>query len=108
MRAIIVGGGKVGYYLAKTLLERNYDVSIIEVKKHTCRYFANTLDVTVVNGDGSTAGALKKAGADKCDSIIAVTGADEVNLIICQMAKRLFQAKKTIAKVNNPKIVVTI
>ena len=108
MKAIIVGGGKVGYYLAKTLLERNYGVSVVEIKKDICRYFANTLDVTVVLGDGSTAGALKKAGADKCDSIIAVTGADEANLIICQMAKKMFQVKKTIAKVNNPKNIDTI
>lgn len=108
MKAIIVGGGKVGYYLAKTLLERNYVVSVIEIKKDICRYFANTLDVTVVLGDGSTPRALKKAGADKCDSIIAVTGADEANLIICQMAKKMFQVKKTIAKVNNPKNVDTI
>lgn len=98
----------MGYYLAKTLLERNYDVSVIEVKKELCHYFANTLDVTVVLGDGSTAAALKKAGADKCDSIIAVTGTDEDNLIICQMAKKMFQVKKTIAKVNNPKNIDTI
>ncbi len=108
MRAIIVGGGKVGYYLARTLLERSYDVSVIEIDKNVSQYFANTLDVTVVLGDGSTARALKKAGAERCDTIIAVTGEDEVNLIICQMAKRLYQVKKTIAKVNNPKNVDTI
>ena len=108
MKAIIVGGGKVGYYLAKTLLERYYDVSVIERDKLTCQYFANTLDVTVVHGDGSTSRALKRADADKCDSIIAVTGEDEVNLIVCQMAKRVFGVKKTIAKVNNPKNVETV
>ncbi len=98
----------MGYYLAKTLLERNYDVSVIENDREVCRYFANTLDVTVVLGDGSTIRALKKAGADKCDTVIAVTGEDEVNLIVCQMAKRVFEVKKTIAKVNNPKNVETI
>lgn len=108
MKSIIIGGGKVGYYLSKTLLERNYDVSVIEKEKDVCQYFANTLDVTVVLGDGSTAKALKKAGAERCDSVIAVTGEDEVNLVICQMAKRLFDVKKTIAKVNNPKNVDTM
>lgn len=108
MKSIIVGGGKVGYYLAKTLLERNYDVSVIESDRAVCQFFANTLDVTVVLGDGSTTRALKKAGADKCDTVIAVTGEDEVNLIVCQMAKRVFDVKKTIAKVNNPKNVETI
>ena len=74
----------MGYYLAKTLLERNYDVSVIESDRAVCQLFANTLDVTVVLGDGSTTRALKKAGADKCDTVIAVTGEDEVNLIVCQ------------------------
>lgn len=108
MKSIIIGGGKVGYYLSKTLIERNYDVSVIEKEKSVCHYFANTLDVTVVLGDGSTVKTLKKAGADKCDSVIAVTGEDEVNLVICQMAKRLFDVQKTIAKVNNPKNVDTM
>lgn len=108
MNTIIIGGGKVGYYLAKTLLERNYDVSVIEINKEVCHFFANNLDVTVVLGDGSTIRALKKAGADKCDSVIAVTGNDEVNLIICQMAKRVFNVAKTIVKVNNPKNIETI
>lgn len=108
MKAIIIGGGKVGYYLAKALLERYYDVLVVEKDKATCQYFANTLDVTVVMGDGSTAAVLKKAGADKCDSVIAVTGEDEVNLVICQIAKKLFYVKKTIAKVNNPKNVETM
>lgn len=108
MKTIIVGGGKVGYYLAKTLLERGYDVSVIEIEKDTCQYFANTLDVSVVMGDGSTTRALKKADAEHSDSIIAVTGKDEVNLVICQMAKRVFNVKKTIAKVNNPKNVEAI
>ena len=80
----------------------------MEKDKATCQYFANTLDVTVVMGDGSTAAVLKKAGADKCDSVIAVTGEDEVNLVICQIAKKIFEVKKTIAKVNNPKNVETM
>ncbi len=108
MKSIIIGGGKVGYYLAKALLERYYDVLVVEKDKATCQYFANTLDVTVVMGDGSTAAVLKKAGADKCDSVIAVTGEDEVNLVICQIAKKIFEVKKTIAKVNNPKNVETM
>lgn len=108
MKAIIVGGGKVGYYLAKALLERYYEVSVIEVKKELCQYFANTLDVTMVLGDGSTVSALKQAGAGKCDSVIAVTGSDETNLIICQVAKKIFHINKTIAKVNNPKNIDTV
>ena len=52
MKSIIIGGGKVGYYLSKTLLERNYDVSVIEKEKSVCQYFANTLDVAHLDFSG--------------------------------------------------------
>lgn len=108
MKTIIVGGGKVGYYLTKTLSEQQYDISVIEVDHEASQYFANTLDVPVVWGDGTNTQNLLKAGIENCDTIIAVTGRDEVNLIVCQMAKRLYNVAKTVAKVNNPKNVVTL
>ena len=103
MKTIIVGGGKVGYYLTKTLLERDYDVSVVEVDREVSQYFANMLDVSVVCGDGTSRRALEKAGIEHCETVVAVTGKDEVNLIVCQIAKRVFNVPKTIAKVNNPK-----
>lgn len=103
MKTIIVGGGKVGFYLTKTLSERDYDVSVIEADREVSQYLANMLDVAVVWGDGSSQRALKKAGIDHCETIIAVTGQDEVNLIVCQIAKHVFNVPKTVAKVNNPK-----
>lgn len=103
MRAIIVGGGKVGFYLSKTLLEHGYAVSIIEKEKELSRYCANNLDAEVVCGNGTTVEALEACGAAKADCLIAVTGQDESNLVCCQIAKKKFGIKKAIAKVNNPK-----
>ena len=102
-KAIIVGGGKIGYYLTKTLSENDYDLSLVEADKEISKQVANTLDATVVWGDGTSATTLEKAGVKNCDAVIAVTGRDESNLIICQMAKKMFNVPKTVAKVNNPK-----
>lgn len=107
-KVIIIGGGRVGYYLAKTLIERNFDVSVIDIDKESCRHAADSLHIPVIWDDGTTAEALSKAGAECADTVIAVTGRDENNLIACQTAKRLFHVKKTIAKANNPKNVKNI
>ena len=103
MKTIIVGGGKVGFYLTKTLLEHGYEVTIIENDKEQSRYCANNLEAEVACGDGTSYETLLACGADKADCVIAVTGKDECNLICCQVAKKAFGVRKTIAKVNNPK-----
>lgn len=103
MKAIIVGGGKVGFYLAKALGERDYSVTIIEQDKEQSRYCANNLEAEVNCGNGTTVEALEASGADKADCVIAVLGKDESNLVCCQIAKNRFGVKKTIARVNNPK-----
>ena len=103
MKAIIVGGGKVGFYLTKTLLERGYNATIIENDKEQSHFCANNIGAEVVCGDGTSVETLAACGADKADCVIAVTGKDECNLICCQVAKKAFGVRKTIAKVNNPK-----
>ncbi len=103
MKAIIVGGGNIGFYLAKTLREREYSVTLIEKSREQSRYCANNLNAEVVCGNGTTVEMLEACGADKADCVIAVTGRDESNLVCCQVAKNRFGVKKTIAKVNNPK-----
>ena len=103
MKAIIVGGGKVGFYLAKTLLEHEYEVTIIEREKEQSHYCANHLEAEVACGDGTSVETLSSCGVEKADCVIAVTGRDECNLITCQVAKKAFGVRKTIAKVNNPK-----
>ena len=103
MNLIVIGAGKVGYYLTKTLLEHGHHPTIIESDHARCSHAANDLDIPVICGDGTTLHALREAGADSCDAVIGVTGRDEDNLISCQLAKQVFHVRKTIARVNNPK-----
>lgn len=103
MKIVIVGGGKVGYYLAKTLLSHGHSPTLIETSKSECRFLAQDLDIPVFNGDGTSIDVLKQEFVAKCDTFISVTGNDENNLISCQLAKKMFNIPKTVAKVNNPK-----
>lgn len=103
MKSIIIGGGKIGYYLLKTLKERKYDVVLIERDKNICQKIAEDIGVNIIYGDGTDIDVLKDAGIDDVEVIAAVTGTDEENLVICQIAKSSFNVAKTIARVNNPK-----
>lgn len=103
MRVCIVGGGKVGYYLAKTLYEHGHTPLVIEEETSTCRQLADWLDLAVIHGDGTTMDVLSSADLASCQALVAVTGRDENNLVACQLAKQVFKVKKTVARVNNPK-----
>lgn len=103
MYVVITGGGKVGYYLAKTLLPFKHKVILIEENRDICKKIADELNIMVCNGDGTNIDILSEVGIEKADIFIAVTGKDEDNLISCQLAKRNFRVKRTIARVNNPK-----
>ena len=103
MRVVIVGGGKVGYYTAKTLKEHGTEVKVIEKNLQTSMKIANELDVSVLSADGTTVEALAQAGTSKADVFIAVTGSDENNIVACELAKRRFNVKRVISRANNPK-----
>lgn len=104
MKIVIVGGGKVGYYLTKTLISHGHSTILIESSKTECTFLANDLDVPVVHGDGTSIDVLNdKIFKNGCDTFISVTGNDENNLISCQLAKKILNNPKTVAKVNNPK-----
>lgn len=103
MKTIIIGGGKIGYYLFKTLRERGRQVTIIERDKETCGKIAEDIDGDIICGDGTDLEVLKEAGIEEAEIVAAVTGTDEENLVICQIAKLSFSSMKTIARVNNPK-----
>lgn len=102
MYIIIVGAGKVGYYLCKRLSKDDNVVSIIEKNKSTCEDIARELKVLVIRGDGCDPQILEQAGVARADVVAAVTGDDEDNLIICQLAKELFHVPRTVGRVNNP------
>jgi len=103
MYIIVVGGGKVGYYLAKTLLGDGHEVLIIEKDKRKCDIISTELGGVVQRGDGTDSTVMEEAGMNRADLTVAVTGDDEDNLMICQMAKKKFDVKRTIARINNPK-----
>ena len=104
MYVIIVGGGKVGYYLTKTLVnEGSNEILLIEKNPKKVATYGERFGSVVLEGDGAESGTLEMAGAARADVVIAVTGDDEDNLVICQTAKKMFNVPRTIARVNNPK-----
>lgn len=102
MNIIIVGGGNVGCNLAERLSESNY-VTVIEKDPETGRRLADKMNVLVIQGDGCDINMLKQAGITKADVVAAVTGSDVDNLVVCQIAKDIFNVKRTVARVNDPK-----
>ena len=100
MKIIIVGDGKVGFTLAEHLSREEHDVTIIDTSDNALQKASDTLDVMCIKGNGASLTALKEAGADTADLLIAVTNLDEVNMVCCLTGKRL-GAKYTIARVRN-------
>ena len=103
MKVCIAGGGKVGMYLAQSLLAHRHKVTIIEPKEALCRSLADTLDIPVICGDSVSFDTLRTADVASCDAFVAVTGTDEDNLVACQIAKREFGVDRTVARASNPK-----
>ena len=102
MYIIIIGAGKVGYFLAKRLVNNKHTVSIIDKNKLVCEETAKEIEALVINGDGCDPKILEEAGILRADVVAAVTGDDEDNLIICQLAKETFGIQRTVGRVNNP------
>ncbi|TET06940.1 MAG: Trk system potassium transporter TrkA [Candidatus Atribacteria bacterium] len=101
MKIIIIGAGKVGCQIAKTLSSENHDVTLIE-KNDTIRQSAqNNLDVLTILGNGANVRTLEEAGIKQADMIIAVTSSDEANMIACMTAKQ-FGVPQKIARIRNP------
>jgi trk system potassium uptake protein TrkA len=103
MFVLVVGGGKVGYYLAKELIESGHEVVLMEKDRDRAAQIVDELGSIVVAQDGCEGKYLGQAGSNRADIVAAVTGDDEDNLVICQMAKHHFDVPRTIARVNNPK-----
>ncbi|MDY6908004.1 MAG: NAD-binding protein [Chloroflexota bacterium] len=103
MYIIIVGGGKIGYYLANALLGEGHEVLILEKDSKKCEFIGEQLGSVVVRGDGCEAKTLAEVGTERADMFIAVTNEDEDNLVACQVAKHLFKVPRTIARLGNPK-----
>jgi len=100
---IIVGGGKVGYYLTRTVLNEGHEVTLIEFDPGKAAKLAEEFGEIVLAGDGSRIRVLEEAGCSRADVVVAVTGEDEDNLIISQLASQRFKVRRVIARVNNPR-----
>lgn len=103
MYILIGGGGQVGYYLTKGLLQQGHEVLLLEKDGRRVRQLTEELGPAVFKGDACEARVLAEVGCDRADLVIAVTGEDEDNLVICQVAKARFHVNRTIARVNNPR-----
>ncbi len=102
MYAIIIGGGKVGYYLVKDLLTKGHEVTVIEHNEAKCRRLIEEFGSIALEGDANPA-LLERAGAARADLLLAVTGDDEVNLVLSLVGKRFFKVPRVIARVVNPR-----
>lgn len=102
MYIIVIGGGRLGYYLMKALLDEGHEVLILEKKANICRTIIDELGSVCVRGDGCEAATLAEVGTGRADMLVAVTGDDEDNLVACQVAKHKFNVPTTIARIRNP------
>jgi trk system potassium uptake protein TrkA len=102
MYVIVVGGGKVGYFLSRDLLERGDEVTLVEKDGARAGWLEGQLGSIVMLGDGDEVAFLSTTGIERADAVLAVTGDDEDNLVALQLAKKHFNVPLTIARVNNP------
>ncbi|HEX4436949.1 MAG TPA: TrkA family potassium uptake protein [Solirubrobacteraceae bacterium] len=103
MYAIVAGAGKVGRNLASELISKDHEVTLIESNRTT--YLANEeeFEHAVEYGDATELWVLERAGIQRADLVIAVTGDDEDNILVCQVAKEKYLCDRVIARVNNPR-----
>jgi trk/ktr system potassium uptake protein len=103
MYAVIVGAGKVGWNLARELLEKDHEVTLIEQNRERYLVVEQELEHSVQYGDATELWVLDRAGIQRADLVVAVTGDDEDNMLVCQVAKDKYFVDRVIARVNNPR-----
>jgi len=103
MYVIIAGGGKVGWNLARELIGKGNEVTLLENSRSRYLTIEQELEHAVQYGDASELWVLERAGVQRADLVIAVTGDDEDNILICQVAKQKYLCERIIARVNNPR-----
>ncbi|HLI59779.1 MAG TPA: TrkA family potassium uptake protein [Solirubrobacteraceae bacterium] len=103
MYVIIVGAGKVGWNLSRELIARDQEVTLIESDHRRYRIVEEELEHAIQYGDATEMWVLERAGIQRADLVIAVTGDDEDNILICQVAKEKYGCERIVARVNNPR-----
>ena len=103
MYVVIVGGGRIGRYIAKDMSRKGHDVTVIERRAERCEQLVAETDVLVIEGDAGDVRYLEQAHVDRADVFVATTHEDDDNLVACQLAKIEFGVKRAISRVNTPK-----
>jgi trk system potassium uptake protein TrkA len=102
MKVILVGSGRILYYLARQFTRKEYDVQIITAAEKDARELSQRLSRPVLAGDATDPKIMEAAGAFRADVVLALTPNDEDNLAVCQIARQMYQVPRTIALVNDP------
>ena len=103
MYVVIAGAGKVGWNLARELMAKGHEVTVIESERSRYLTVEQELEHNITYGDASELWVLERAGIQRADMVIAVTGDDEDNMLICQVAKEKYLCQRIVARVNNPR-----
>lgn len=103
MNVLVAGGGKVGWNLSRELLAKGHDVTVIEADRDRYQTIEQQMEHGIIYGDATELWILERGGIEKAQMVIAVTGDDEDNMLICQVAKEKYRIDRIIARVNNPR-----
>ncbi|MFA9444317.1 TrkA family potassium uptake protein [Egicoccus sp. AB-alg6-2] len=103
MYVVIAGGGKIGRYIAKDMIDKGHEVTVVERIGSRCEQLVAETNVLVIEGDACDVRYLEQAHTDRADVFVATTHEDDDNLVACQLAKIEFGVKRAISRVNTPK-----
>ncbi len=103
MYIVVVGAGKVGWNIARELIDKGHELTLVESSRRRYATVEEELEHAVQYGDGTELWVLERAGIERADMVIAVTGDDEDNMLICQMAREKYAVERVIARCNNPR-----
>jgi trk system potassium uptake protein TrkA len=103
MYVVIVGAGKVGWNLARELINKRHEVTVVESDAHRYAVVEQELEHSAMYGDGSELWVLERSGIERADLVVAVTGDDEDNILISQVAREKYGVARVVARCNNPR-----
>ncbi len=103
MYVVIVGGGRIGRHVARDLLDKGHEVTVLERIASRCEQLVMETDLLVIEGDAGDVRYQEQAHVDRADVFVATTHEDDVNLVACQLAKIEFGVRRAISRVNTPK-----
>jgi trk system potassium uptake protein len=103
MYVVIAGGGRIGRYIARDMIDKGHEVTVIELIASRCEQLVMETDVLVIEGDACDVAYQEQAHTDRADVFVATTHEDDVNLVACQLAKIEFGVGRAISRVNTPK-----